>query len=118
MKRIICVICMFALLNISCATVFKGSNSKIDVNSEPTGAEVKVNGFSHGKTPMTLTLESKKTYQLELTKEGYKAAFFSISHHVQGGWIVLDILFGLVGVIIDAVTGAWYEKTSALSKGL
>jgi hypothetical protein len=29
---------------------------------------------------------------------------------MQGGILVLDILFtGLIGVIVDAVTGAWYK---------
>jgi len=25
------------------------------------------------------------------------------------GWIILDVLAGLVGVIVDAATGAWYS---------
>jgi hypothetical protein len=28
---------------------------------------------------------------------------------VGAGWVVLDVLAGLVGIIVDAATGAWYE---------
>ena len=33
----------------------------------------------------------------------------NITNHVGAGWIVLDVLCGLVPVIIDAATGAWCD---------
>jgi hypothetical protein len=92
-----------------CATLFKGSHSTVDFSSDPTGAQVYGNGVLRGTTPITFMLESKKTYTIEFKKEGYETKTYTITNHVGVGWIVLDVLFGLVPVIVDAATGAWYE---------
>jgi hypothetical protein len=92
----------------SCATIFKGTNEEVRFGSEPQKAEVWVNGAKMGETPISLKLESKKTYQIEFRKEGYKPVTRTITNHVGAGWIILDVLCGLVPVIVDAATGAWY----------
>jgi len=58
---------------------------------------------------LALKLESKKTYTIEFKKEGYETKSYNITNHVGAGWIILDVLAGLVGVIVDAATGAWYS---------
>ena len=111
MKKIISitlVISLFLLIS-SCATIFKGPSNNVDLNSNPQGAEVYVNGNYRGDTPIKLKLESKQTYTLEFKKEGYKTKTITITNHVGVGWIVLDVICGLIPVIIDAVTGSWYE---------
>ena len=102
------VISLFFLVS-SCATLFKGTSSKVDFDSEPQGAKIYVNGNYMGDTPIRLKLESKQTYNIEFRMEGYKAKTSNITNHVGAGWIVLDVLAGLIPVIIDAATGAWYE---------
>lgn len=102
----VCLACLF--LFSSCATLFKGNSSKLDLNSEPQAAQVYVNGNLMGETPVRLKLESKGTYSIEFKKDGYKTKTVNIQNHVGAGWIVLDVLTGLVPVIIDAMTGAWY----------
>lgn len=94
----------------SCATLFKGSSSKVDFSSDPGGAQVYVNGNPIGTTPINLKLESKRTYNIEFRKEGYDSRNYTITNHVGAGWIILDVLFtGLIGIVVDAATGAWYE---------
>jgi hypothetical protein len=111
MKKAISITLVTALffLTSSCATLFKGTSSSVDFNSDPQGAKIYVNGNYMGDTPIMLKLESKRTYNIELRKEGYKTKTVNITNHVGAGWIVLDILGGLIPVIIDAATGAWYE---------
>jgi len=111
MKRFLSIFLMASLflLTSSCATIFKGNTSKIDFNSNPQGAQIYVNGNYMGDTPIRLKLESKQTYNIEFRKEGYKTKTFNITNHVGAGWIVLDVLFGLVPVIVDAATGSWYD---------
>lgn len=92
-----------------CATLFKGNSNNVDFNSEPQEADVYVNGNLIGKTPVKLKLESKQTYIIEFKKEGYKTKTYNINNHVGVGWIILDVITGLIPVIIDGVTGAWYE---------
>lgn len=105
----ITAVALACLLVFSCATIFKGNSSKVDANSSPQGAQVYVNGNLMGETPVRLKLESKYSYSLEFRKEGFKAKTINIQNHVGAGWIILDVLGGLVPVIIDAATGSWYD---------
>lgn len=111
MKKVISVFLLFSFIFLvsNCATLFKGTSADVNLNSDPQRAEVYVNGALMGNTPVALKMESKKTYTIEFRKEGFKPRTYTISNHVQAGWIILDVLFGLLGVIIDAATGAWYE---------
>jgi hypothetical protein len=43
---------------------------------------------------------------------------FNITNHVGVGWIVLDVIFGLVPVIVDAATGSWYELDQKIVNAL
>jgi len=93
----------------SCATLFKGSTDGVNFSSQPDGAKVYVNGDLLGTTPFALELKSNKTYTLEFKKDGYATRTVLLNSSVGGGWIVLDILGGLLPVIIDAATGNWYS---------
>lgn len=92
-----------------CATIFKGAHDDVNFTSVPGGAQIYVNGFARGTTPITLKLESKHTYTIEFKKERYEPKTYTITNHVGVGWVVLDVIFGLVPVVVDAATGAWYE---------
>jgi len=71
---------------------------------------VYVNGVFRGTTPIKIKLESKGNYTIEFKKEGYGTSTYTITNHVGAGWIILDVLLtGLIGVVVDAATGAWYE---------
>ncbi len=93
----------------SCATLFKGSTDSVNFSSDPAGAKVYVNGTLLGKTPFELELKSNKTYTLEFKKDGFETRTVKLNNSVGAGWIVLDVLGGLVPVIIDAATGNWYS---------
>lgn len=92
-----------------CASIFKGSNSKLDATSTPPGADVFVNGVPYGQTPVHLKLKSKECYTIEFKKEGYKTVTRNIGNSVGAGWIILDVICGLVPVVVDAATGSWYH---------
>ena len=105
----ISIVVLVVYLLGGCATIFKGSHNMVDFSSNPAGAKVYVNGALRGTTPINLKLESKRTYTIEFKKDGFETQTYTITNHVGVGWIVLDVLFGLVPVIVDAATGAWYE---------
>ena len=107
-KRFLALVIICAFLG-NCASIFKGTSNKVDFNSDPQGAKIYVNGNYMGDTPIKLKLESKGNYNIEFKLEGFKTKTFNITNHVGAGWIILDIIFGLVPVIVDAATGAWYE---------
>ena len=108
-KVSVILVLVFVLINTNCATVFKGTTQDVRFNSDPQRAEVWINGVKMGETPMNLKLESKKSYTIEFRKEGWTSEIRNITNHIGVGWIILDILGGLVPVIVDAATGAWYK---------
>ncbi len=93
----------------SCATLFKGSTENVNFSSEPYGAKVYVNGDLLGTTPFALKLKSNKTYTIKFEKNGYLNKTVMLNSSVGTGWVVLDVLGGLIPVIIDAATGNWYN---------
>jgi hypothetical protein len=108
MKALICLSIFCLTLIIGCAAVFKGTSNNVDFSSDPKGAKVYVNGALMGTTPVKLKLESKKVYNIEFKKEGYETQTFTLTNHVGVGWVILDVIFGLIPVIVDAATGSWY----------
>lgn len=95
------------LIYSGCATIFSGSRDEIKLSSEPGGAKVVVDGQERGKTPLKLSLKKGKDYQVEFTKEGYEKKMVSLTYSLGAGWLILDILTGLVGILVDALTGNW-----------
>jgi hypothetical protein len=109
MKKSIAGLCVLALLLLTgCATLFKGTNEKVNMQSSPIQADVYVNGLLMGRTPLQLNLAARKSYTIEFRAEGYQPRVYHINNRVGAGWVLLDVLLGLVPVIVDAATGAWY----------
>jgi hypothetical protein len=110
MKRLIsftAVLLLSLIIFQGCATLFSGSYDEIDLSSEPTGAQVLVNGKDEGNTPTTIRLKKSKEYTIEFVKAGYKTKSLRMTYGLGAGWLILDILSGLVGIIVDAATGNW-----------
>jgi len=101
------LLALLALLP-SCATLFNGSKDAVDFSSDPGGAKVYVNGQFMGTTPFQLELISKHSYTIEFRKDGFQNKTVLLTNSVGGGWIVLDVIFGLVPILVDASTGDWY----------
>jgi hypothetical protein len=99
---------VFVILLTSCALIFKGETQDVPINSNPQGAEVYIDGVFQGTTPLQVNLRSDQTYVVTLRQAGEERTV-TLTNRVGTLWIVLDILGGLVPLIIDAATGAWYE---------
>ncbi len=111
MKKLIVLSSFILVLGLltGCATLFAPKTHPLSVSSEPREAEVFVNGFKMGVTPVELNLKADKSYTIEFRKEGYQTITRVVNTKVGAGWVVLDVLAGLVPVVIDAATGAWYQ---------
>jgi len=92
-----------------CATILARKLHKLPVTSEPEGAEVYVNGMRMGRTPITLELKADKSYAIEYRMPGHENITRLVNTKVGAGWLILDVLTGLVPVIVDASTGAWNQ---------
>ncbi|HEY4304458.1 MAG TPA: hypothetical protein VGM82_08335 [Gemmatimonadaceae bacterium] len=99
-----------AMLLAGCGAILHGSRQNIDVQASPSGAKVETsptNGVY--TTPTTLNLERKNSYVLTFTSPGYQPATFNLLSSVGTGIVIADVLLtGLIGVLVDGLTGAWY----------
>jgi hypothetical protein len=109
MKKILIILISILTLGTvsSCATLFGKKTHALAVSSDPRGAEVYVNGFKRGVTPIELNLKADKSYTIEYRKEGFESVTRVVNTKVSAGWIVLDVLGGLIPIIVDAATGNW-----------
>ena len=110
MKNLFIYFTVFTLLVVSgCATIFTGTTQKINFSSEPTGAKVYIDGIEEGTTPLTASLKKGKEYSVDFKLKGYEDKSLRLTYSIGAGWVILDILAGLVGVVVDAVTEAWFS---------
>ncbi len=100
------------LLFSSCASIISGSKQNINFNSTPSGATVWVDDVNLGVTPVIAQLERiKKNQKVKIELQGYKP-YELILNRKTNGWIWGNILFGgIIGIIIDASSGAMYRLT-------
>jgi hypothetical protein len=112
MKKKVCVSLVlvgFMLFISNCATIFKGDHRDVKIHSEPRGAEVYINGEYYGRTPLRLHLKSSQSYVIEYRMMGFRPVTRHINNKIGAGWVILDVVAGLVPVVVDALTGAWYD---------
>jgi len=97
------------LILCNCGAIFLGSSQIASMSTTPDGATVIINGSVRGQTPLQLKLRTNESYVITFKKQGYEDQTYSITNHVSGGMVVLDVLFGLLPVVVDAATGCWYR---------
>ena len=108
LRYVLACLITVTITSYGCGTITQGTRQSIPVQSSPNTVSIDVGGGSY-TTPTTLNLERKNEYILKFSKEGYESTQIQITKHLSGGYLVFDILLGLVGVIIDAATGGWYN---------
>ncbi len=94
---------------VGCASIFSSGPTSMRFASDPAGAEVLVNGEPLGTTPVELELHADQEYIVTFRRDGCQDTTVPLETHVQAGFVVLDILAGLIGVVVDAATGEWRE---------
>ena len=94
-----------------CATVARGTTSDVIVNYSPADAKV-VTSLNHtcNSSPCVLTVSRKKSFTVTASKPGYDSQSIFVGTKVSGkgaaGMAGNVILGGVVGIGVDAATGA------------
>ena len=101
------LLAMFTLASVGCATLFSSKRKTIEFTTEPTGANILLDGNRVGSTPFQMELENGRDYTVTFRMDGHQDVTCMLGNKVGAGWVILDILGGLFPVIIDAVTGDW-----------
>jgi len=104
-------LCVAALVACSgCATLFKGSTSKFNVAGLKATDTLKTTDgveVAHEGEQVRLPSNDGTRALIVKTEAGEKP--MGVRRFVGAGWVVLDILCGLVPLIIDATSGNWWE---------
>ena len=101
---------VLAFVAAGCGTIMNGTRQTVSIQSTPAGATVTtVPASGTSTTPGSIPLERKNNYVLTFTADGYEPAEAHLRREMSTLILVLDILAGVVGVVVDAVTGGWYE---------
>ena len=110
MKSVVSILLAVSLAWVTsgCATIVHGNRQTVTINSEPEGASVKVDGLK-GKTPFSASLARNNDYVVSIKKAGYQEEQIQITKSFSGLSIIGNILWLLVGVVIDFASGAAYN---------
>ena len=94
---------------LSCASILRSSTQKIQINSAPPGAKVRIDGQVF-TTPTYVELKRNRNYYITIEKEGYIPQQIYIKGKISWEWVALDFfLWGITGVVVDFVTGKIYD---------
>ena len=99
-----------AFLLTGCGAILHGSRQDIAVQSSVPGTTVQTSPTSMSTAaPGTLNLERKNNYVLTFSAPGYQSANVAVTNSIGVGTVIADVLLtGLVGVVVDGLTGSWY----------
>jgi len=92
-----------------CGTILTPSQALVTFTSDPPGADVLVDGMPVGRTPVQTFVSNRRDHVVTLQDERGESTTCVLYSSLGAGWLVLDILLGLVPVIVDAATSGWNE---------
>ena len=105
MQRILLLV-VAAFLTSACASVFKGTDQTLTFTSEPSGAEVLIDGISQGVTPTSVRLKKNKYTSILVKKKGYNTITRPLEK-AYDGIALLNVVWDCSTT--DFITGAVYE---------
>ena len=95
---------LVALSMCSCASIFSGSSSSIEVDSIPKGASFSTNSGISGVTPASVSVPNGVVVNFKFDGvEGYDTLSFASKPQISG-WVIGNVLLGgLIGLVVDII---------------
>lgn len=94
------------LVTSGCATIIKGTTQSIPVSSDPSGADILVDGMLVGSTPADIEFKRKRDHLVVIEKKNYGPKSIAVVKNVGGAVWGNIIAGGLIGWGVDAASGA------------
>ena len=91
-----------AIILSGCATIIRGTEQQVSVNTDPPGAKL---GFSNGQgceSPCSLAVKRDQPLQINISKEGCETETATMIPSLAGGGA---ILWGLIDFGTNAIYG-------------
>jgi hypothetical protein len=107
------ILCAAALTLAGCATVTRGTTNQIQINSSPSGADVRLSTGMTCTTPCTLSVSRKDEFTVVISKPGYVTQSIPVRTQLAGagaaGFAGNVLVGGVIGMGVDAATGSTLE---------
>ena len=98
---------------IGCASISRGTTENISISSTPPGATAELSGLDNPTscvTPCVVVVKRSADITVTINKEGYEPQVIPLTKEIPGsgaaGFAGNVLLGGLVGMGVDAATGA------------
>lgn len=106
-----------------CATVTRGTNDTLVVESDPPGAAVTLSNGMRDTTPATFKLPRKNNVSVRIERDGYEPVEIEVKSQISGaggaGLAGNVLIGGLIGAGVDVVSGAMNDlKPNPISVNL
>lgn len=114
MKLLIVGMIATSLAVSGCASITRGSNDVLVVDSTPQGAQVQLsNGMSCTSTPCSFKLPRRSDIGVTVSRRGCRTVTTNVTHRTADGGaaaVAGNVLVGgIIGLGVDAATGASQE---------
>jgi hypothetical protein len=110
-KTIISCSLALTLLFSSCATIISGSKQNVKFASNPSSASIFIDEVEVGKTPFEIKLARKSEHSVMIKLDGYQTFQTNLTKEFNAWYLGNILIGGLIGLIIDPITGAIYNLT-------
>ncbi len=102
-------VCPF--LSVGCLMMFNGSDQRVGITSNPSGAKVTVDGNRTYTTPADVPMLRNANHTLDFEKDGYQPATQSLTSSLNG-MFSLDVLLWGPLAFFDFANGSAYKLSS------
>ena len=109
-SRLVSLVFIFFLTS-GCATIIKGTTQGIPISSDPSGADILVDGQLVGTTPADVEIKRKRDHLVVIEKTNYHPKSIAVVKNVGGAVWGNIIAGGLIGWGVDAASGAQNNLT-------
>ena len=76
------------LLFSGCGTLIHGTDQKVNIQSNPSGASVVIDGVERGQTPVSVELSRKSRHTISVSLFGYNSYQIMVDRKFSG-WALL-----------------------------
>jgi hypothetical protein len=100
-----------AVLLTSCATIINGTTQQVCFTSEPSRANIWIDGCPIGQTPIAVHLSRSDNHIVHFELDGYLPFDMHVRKRMSK-WVFGNLVFGgVIGLVIDLASGGIYKLT-------
>jgi hypothetical protein len=105
---------VLSVLFIGCASIVRGDSEKLMIQSNPSGAQVRLSTGQFATTPFEFEVKRKGTIFVSISKDGYKTVETAVISSIDGaslgvGTVANFIFLPVINDVVDYKTGANYS---------